>query len=399
MNDLEAAAGHAVLTGQIRSFTAWAGAGRKLTQTARIGLADARHLMELPGTGDTTDPKTGDRVFKTKSSEEPGHLTRIVEWAKAARLVRVTGTRLLPVKKNASLLDRALHRAPESSFEFGRVPGTVPSLHGEHQLAGVLAGEQLGQGIGECAHTARKDVFAGDQPALAQPSDELSAGLGIPVGVVGGEHPGHRCAGGDQRQVIGRAADLVRVVLRDAAAEHDPGSAREPGEHRVENVADVVDEHVDAAGRVLPQRPTDVLSLVVDGHVETEVPGNPAALLRPARDPDHPAPLDLGDLPGHAADGTGRPRDDDRLGLAQAADVEQPELRSQAAGAERPEVGRQRREQRVELGHARAVGAREVLDPNAPYTCSPAANAGCREPVTRPTAPASMTAPIATGSR
>ncbi len=61
MNDLEAAAGHAVLT---------------------------------------------DRVFKTKSSEEPGHLTRIVEWAKAARLVRVTGTRLLPVKKNASLLDR-----------------------------------------------------------------------------------------------------------------------------------------------------------------------------------------------------------------------------------------------------------------------------------------------------
>ena len=106
MNDLEAAAGHAVLTGQIRSFTAWAGAGRKLTQTARIGLADARHLMELPGTGDTTDPKTGDRVFKTKPSEEPGHLTRIVEWAKAARLVRVTGTRLLPVKKNASLLDR-----------------------------------------------------------------------------------------------------------------------------------------------------------------------------------------------------------------------------------------------------------------------------------------------------
>jgi hypothetical protein len=44
MNNLEAAAGHAVLTGQIRSFTAWAGTGRKLTQTGRIGLADARHL-------------------------------------------------------------------------------------------------------------------------------------------------------------------------------------------------------------------------------------------------------------------------------------------------------------------------------------------------------------------
>jgi len=108
MNDLEAAAGHAVLTGQIRSFTAWVGTGRKLTQTGRIGLANARHLVEVLGTGDTIDPKIGDRVFKTKSSEELGHLTRIVEWAKAARLVRVSGTRLVPVKKNASLLDRPL---------------------------------------------------------------------------------------------------------------------------------------------------------------------------------------------------------------------------------------------------------------------------------------------------
>jgi hypothetical protein len=31
MNVLEAAAGHAVLTGQIRSFAAWVGDGRKLT--------------------------------------------------------------------------------------------------------------------------------------------------------------------------------------------------------------------------------------------------------------------------------------------------------------------------------------------------------------------------------
>jgi Plasmid pRiA4b ORF-3-like protein len=108
MNDLETTAGHAVLTGQIRSFTAWVGDGRKLTQTGRIGLADARHLVELLGTGDTIDPKIGDRVFKTKSSEELGYLTRIVEWAKAARLVRVSGTRLVPVKKNNSLPDRPL---------------------------------------------------------------------------------------------------------------------------------------------------------------------------------------------------------------------------------------------------------------------------------------------------
>jgi hypothetical protein len=108
MNDLEAA-GKAELTGQIRSFLTWLGEGRKLTQTGRIGLADARQLVELLGTGDKIDPEIGGRVYKTKSSEELAYLTRIVEWMKAARLVRVTGTRLVPVKKNATLTSRPFH--------------------------------------------------------------------------------------------------------------------------------------------------------------------------------------------------------------------------------------------------------------------------------------------------
>jgi hypothetical protein len=108
MDDLAAAAEKAELTGHIRSFMAWLGEGRKLTQTGRIGLADARHLVEVLGTGDKFDPEIGGRVFKTKSSEELPYLTRIVEWMKAARLVRVTGTRLVPVKKNAALTSRPL---------------------------------------------------------------------------------------------------------------------------------------------------------------------------------------------------------------------------------------------------------------------------------------------------
>ncbi len=108
MTDLEAAAEKAPLTGQVRSLLAWLGEGRKLTQTGRIGLADARYLVELLGTGDQIDPEIGGRVFKTKSSEELAHLTRVVEWAKATRLVRVTGTKLVPVKKNAALADRPL---------------------------------------------------------------------------------------------------------------------------------------------------------------------------------------------------------------------------------------------------------------------------------------------------
>src|SRR5216684_151039 len=108
MNDLEAVAEQAALIGQIRSLVAWVGQGCKLTQTGKITLADARHLVELLGTGDRIDPAIGDRVFKTTSSAELGYLTRIVEWAKAARLVRVIGNRLVPVKKNAALQDRPL---------------------------------------------------------------------------------------------------------------------------------------------------------------------------------------------------------------------------------------------------------------------------------------------------
>lgn len=108
MTDLEAAAEKAPLCRQVRSFLGWLGEGRKLTQTGRIGLADARYLVEFLGTGDQVDPEIGGRVFKTKSSEELAHLTRVVEWAKAARLVRVTGTRLVAVKKNAALADRPL---------------------------------------------------------------------------------------------------------------------------------------------------------------------------------------------------------------------------------------------------------------------------------------------------
>jgi Plasmid pRiA4b ORF-3-like protein len=108
VNDLEAAAEKAELTGQIRSFMTWLGEGRKLTQTGRIGLADARHLVVALSTRDKIDPEIGGRVFKTKSSEQLPHLTRIVEWMKVARLVRVTGTRLVPVKKNAALTSTPL---------------------------------------------------------------------------------------------------------------------------------------------------------------------------------------------------------------------------------------------------------------------------------------------------
>ncbi|GAA1971817.1 plasmid pRiA4b ORF-3 family protein [Amycolatopsis minnesotensis] len=93
------------LVEQVRAFVDWVGAGRKLTQTGRITMTDARVLVPLLGTGDVIDPAIGDRVYRTGSSQDLLHLTLIVEWAKAASLVRKTGQRLVPVKKNAALLN------------------------------------------------------------------------------------------------------------------------------------------------------------------------------------------------------------------------------------------------------------------------------------------------------
>ena len=105
---LTAAAAQAQPLRRLQAFTQWVGAGRRLTQTGRITLADARELIGLLGTGDVIDPEIGDRVFRTKSSEELRGITLIAEWAKASGLVRRTSGQLVAVKKHAGLLERPL---------------------------------------------------------------------------------------------------------------------------------------------------------------------------------------------------------------------------------------------------------------------------------------------------
>jgi hypothetical protein len=90
------------------AFTRWVGTGRKLTQTGRITLAHARELVGLLGTGDVVNPVIGGQVFPIKSSEELPVLGAVVEWAKAGRLVRAGGGKLVPVQKSAPLLDRPI---------------------------------------------------------------------------------------------------------------------------------------------------------------------------------------------------------------------------------------------------------------------------------------------------
>lgn len=104
--ELVLAAGRSRPLEQVRSLLEWVGEGRALTQTGRVRLADVRELVVLLDIGDLSSSQTASARI-TSSAELP-ELTAIVEWAKACRLVRVNKRRLVPVKKNAAVLDRPL---------------------------------------------------------------------------------------------------------------------------------------------------------------------------------------------------------------------------------------------------------------------------------------------------
>ncbi|WP_322779560.1 hypothetical protein [Frankia sp. Cas4] len=104
-NELAAMAEENRLVRQLRALTDWVGhAGRPLTTTGQLKLADARELVTLVDTGDTIDPIVGGRVWRTKSSADLPGLTLIVEWAKKLRLIRVVKSRLVQIAKSQPLL-------------------------------------------------------------------------------------------------------------------------------------------------------------------------------------------------------------------------------------------------------------------------------------------------------
>ncbi|MEO7194050.1 MAG: plasmid pRiA4b ORF-3 family protein [Pseudonocardiaceae bacterium] len=165
-------AAESVLVKQVVDFVRWVGDGRKLTQKGAVTLADARVLVDLLGTGDELDPAIGARVFKTKSSVDLLGLSLVVEWAKAARLVRVVRGRLVPVKKAAALLERPAELWMALFEVFERLgPAFLPSGFGESFLrtefaAGVdallsaLYGRDGAVGLGELRDLAWHTVTA-----------------------------------------------------------------------------------------------------------------------------------------------------------------------------------------------------------------------------------------------
>lgn len=209
------AAGESEPVRRVRAFVGWVGAGRKLTQTGRITLADARELVALLDTADEIDPIIGKQVSRTTSSEELPGVTTVVQWAKAARLVRVTGGRLVPVKKNAALLDQPLQLWARMFEVFGQLgtalcpPGWTESLLRRQFEAGFDAMHDVLQHRDAVPFTDL-DALVWERitaPHVLQPANEEQLGLW------------RRMTDRDVRYALGELVRLGAISVQDEAAQ------------------------------------------------------------------------------------------------------------------------------------------------------------------------------------
>ncbi|WP_050815079.1 hypothetical protein [Streptomyces zinciresistens] len=119
---------------QLRGLAEWAGRdGRAVTAAGRLRMADARELVDVLD--------TGDKVDGVRSSADLPRLGLLLEWAKKARLVRVTKGRLYVVAKARPVLADPLQlwlRAFDACFELRQaLIGARSGWHVESMLFDV----------------------------------------------------------------------------------------------------------------------------------------------------------------------------------------------------------------------------------------------------------------------
>lgn len=104
---LRALATDTVLVRRLTALVRYVGTGRAVTDRGNLKLADGKELVEVLGTDDRVDEQIGDRVIKTRSSED----LRDVDWtyriALATLMLEKKGTKLLP-GSNAEWIDSPL---------------------------------------------------------------------------------------------------------------------------------------------------------------------------------------------------------------------------------------------------------------------------------------------------
>lgn len=108
--DVVVSAAQADVLARFEVLAGFYGAGRKLTQTGRPTLADARQLVALLGTKDRLDQTIGVHTFKTTSAAELPELSFMVRWALTAGALRKEHGKLLAAKSWQKLRENPLQR-------------------------------------------------------------------------------------------------------------------------------------------------------------------------------------------------------------------------------------------------------------------------------------------------
>eukprot|EP00754_Rhynchopus_humris_P001830 Rhum_TRINITY_DN1103_c0_g1::Rhum_TRINITY_DN1103_c0_g1_i1::g.3320::m.3320 len=272
-----------------------------------------------------------------------------------AKSRRESGERARERRRN-----RLLGWATKKSLQASAVRRGV-AIEGEEQLAVVLRGVEVLQGGGDVVEAAADVVLLLDLPALVE-AQQLHHGTGVLLQVVEDEEALHPRAGTDQRQIRARPLHVrgrLRVVLADAATEHDARPRPQALQRRLQRLAaDVVEEDVQPLGAVPPQllRDAAALLLVVDGRVEAQLLNQVPALLGAARDADDAArPPHAGQLSRHAPGRARRTRDHDHIAALHLADLVNAEEGRQPGGAQQAlrELERRARRQRRQLVQVR----------------------------------------------
>ncbi|MFV2021107.1 hypothetical protein [Micromonospora sp. LOL_023] len=211
--ELRTAAESSTILHQVRQLVTWMGQGRTLTPNGNLRLADARELVPLLGTADVIDPAVGDRVFKTRSSEELYGLSVVVAWARAARVVRVVKGRLVPVKSAAKLLTDPLALAQRLYAALPEIGAAVcgsgwneSSMRWRFDDAVVIAAFSLCSSAGPLPVPALRELL----------HQSLEESMLVPNGGTEEQQQAwRRLAHNDADRLFARLADLGAVRLTD----------------------------------------------------------------------------------------------------------------------------------------------------------------------------------------
>lgn len=106
-DELLALATDTVLIRRLTALVRYVGAGRTVTDRGNLKLADGKELVAVLDTDDRFDEQIGDKLFKTKSSEELNDVDWTFRIALETLMLETEGTKLLP-GANAEWVDTPL---------------------------------------------------------------------------------------------------------------------------------------------------------------------------------------------------------------------------------------------------------------------------------------------------